>query len=362
MPNKQSKVTVTVTPKQNKKTNRRRVRTSQKMSMVGKPSRQGAPVASSLQGRRMKQSGIFAPVRMPTWDLMETVELGTVNRTVVYNQLLAPQELPAGTRGKIMSRLFAKYRCLKATIRVESAVPTSSGGQYGVFFDPNPANDWTTNDGSAVAALTSMPVQGIAAAWECMELPIPPSQLNRDAELYTEDATSERLVTRLGQIVLINLATPTVVPAGSAEVTVWFDAEWEFYEPNASSEDNSVTTFVAGTWSIGTTKAISYPTSTPTTQYYTVYRLFPALPATMFDGSGDVEYVAYHESNNMLGFRSLEDAIGYAKDDVFTNAVGPSASPTSVQPATVGITLARFKPTTSTITSLTKYVKQLNLN
>ena len=120
--------------------------------------RLGAPVASSLVGRRGpgNRVGALAPVNFFTSDLLETVQLGTLAKTVVYNNLLSPQDLPDGSRGKRMSRLFAKYRPLAVTIRIESAISTAAGGQYAAFFDPNPKNDWLSVD--AVSALTSMPV------------------------------------------------------------------------------------------------------------------------------------------------------------------------------------------------------------
>jgi len=242
----------------------------------------------------------------------------------------------------MMARLYAKYRCLKATIRVESAVPTSAGGQYAVFYDPNPANNW--QEQNAVEALTSMPVQDVAAAWECLKLVIPPAQLQRSVELYTEDLTSETLVTRVGQVVLLNLANSVTTPPGGATVTVWLDATWEFYEPNASSELSLASVvFDAGAWHVSGNQ-LTVPTHTPPTTTKTVYELFPELPSSMFSQAVPCRWMAKYAEPALLGFETRAAAVLYAQTGSYGDALTASATPSSTQPKTVGVVTDRFSP------------------
>lgn len=302
-----------------------------------------APVASGLTGRRTRQSGVYAPTVMQTSDLLQTVQLGTTPLSVVYTKMLGPQELPPEARGRLMSRLFAKYRVRDATIRIESAVPTSAGGQYAAFFDPNPVNDWEQRD--AVGALTSMPVQDTAAAWECLKLVIPRSQLERNQVLWTEDLTGENLVTRFGQVVILNLATSNVSPPGEAEVTVWLDATWEFYEPNASSEAALIPVDIpVGNWDIATSTYVSYPTPTlGTITSKTVYKAYPELPGTLVSSGTATPWLAV--SNNlsqMMAFASEDEAIAFARDNVFGTQLGPGATHPQSLPATVLLKVHRY--------------------
>jgi len=225
-----------------------------------------------------------------------------------------------------MARLFAKYRIVAATIRVESAIPTSSGGQYSAFFDPNPSNNWVFAD--AVGALTSMPVQDTAAAWECLKLVIPPSELERNFELYTQEKTPEALVTRFGQFVLMNMAVPNVTPPGSAEVTVWLDATWEFYEPNVtSSKDANAYVFPAGTWSIAAGGLIQTPSSTPNL-IPGVYRLIPSLPATFTAAIAPITIMAVGSDFRKFLFIDETEAFQYYNTGGGTK-LGPGTVPSA---------------------------------
>jgi len=212
-----------------------------------------------------------------------------------------------------MSQLFAKYRILSATIRIESAIPTSSGGQYAAFFDPNPSNNWVTQN--AVGALTSMPVQDTAAAWECLKLVIPPAELERGFELYTQDATPESLVTRFGQFVLLCMAVPNTTPPGSAEVTVWLDAVWEFYEPNATNVANAATIpYNAGNWAVTSAGVVQPNGGVGGLQPSTAYRLFPGLPATLFTAERASEFMGVNANSTVVpyAFVTEGDALAWA--------------------------------------------------
>jgi len=253
--------------------------------------------------------------------------------------MLAPQDLPSESRGNLMARLFAKYRVISATIRVESAVSTAAGGQYACFFDPNPSNNWVANN--ALSALTSMPVQDTAAAWECLKLPIPASELERNFELYTQSATVENLVTRFGQVVLLNLAVSNTTPAGSAQVTVWLDATWEFYEPNATAESKQVTIyFQPGSWTVAGGGVITPTTYAPGPTSSGAWRLFPGISGTIFATEQTGDWLGYWQPSstpgNFICFATEADAIQYGTTGIFTNALLPSATPTVVMPAVIG--------------------------
>jgi hypothetical protein len=310
-----------------RKTNRKAKRRTRPAATL--VSQAGAPTAVGLIGRRVKRSGVFKPTILETSDLFDVVGLGTNTNAVVYNQTLSPQDLPPASRGKLMARLFAKYRCLSAVIRIESAVPTSAGGQYAAFFDPNPQNNWIA--GNAVGALTSMPVQDVAAAWECLRLPIPKAELERETELWTQEDTSERLVTRFGQVVIMNLANSNTTPAGTASVSVWLDATWEFYEPNATAADEPANVFInPGQWACGTAGIMAYPSAaTGAFQLKSAYRLYPSIPSTMFDSILDAPYIAFNVAP-LRGycFREEAQAVHHAIYGGDAGVMLPSATPT----------------------------------
>jgi len=270
-----------------------------------------APVAMGLSGRKFTPSGVFLPTQLYTNDLLDTVLFGTVSQAVIFNTRLAPQELPPNSRGKLMARMFAKYRPKSVLIRIESAVPTSSGGQYAAFFDPNPSNNWLS--GNAVGALTSMPVQDVGAAWECLRLSIPPQELERDTELYTQDATSENLITRFGQLVILNIATPNTTPPGTAELSVWMEVEWEFYEPNATAVTNTATVaYAAGPWNVLAAGDVQPNGGVGGLIANQAYRLFPELPGSLFVDGLPIEYVSTFNNNTPFAARTEQDAINHA--------------------------------------------------
>jgi hypothetical protein len=286
----------------------------------------GAPVATSLPIHTMR-NGLFKPERVVTSDLLETIELGTFDRNVVYNTTLSPQSLPGETRARYYTKLYAKYRPKNVTIRILSAIPTVAGGQYGAFFDPNPDNNWLLRNAST--AITSMPCNVIASAWESSKLCIPPSQLERNTVLYTEDQSNETLVTQFGQLVIVCLAVANTTPAGSGKLTIWVDAEWEFYEPNISAALDATPNIVpAGNWDVdGSTKAITHPNSVPGINQHTVYRMIPALPDVMFTPAVTCEWVASRASTDIVGFETLQAAQAYAQGGPDTTALARGAGP-----------------------------------
>lgn len=312
--------------------------------MTIRNSGRSAPIASGLVNRKMPRSGIFAPVPLYTSDLLDLAQLGTVPRNVVFARGLGPQTLPPLSRGKTISTLFAKYRVKSARIRVESAVPTTAGGQYAVFFDPNPLNDWTQQD--AIGALTSMPVQSVAAAWECVTLDIPKAELERATELYTQEATSETLVTRFGQVVILNLAVSSTTPAGTAAVTVWLDADWEFYEPNASAPVAAETVvFPVGDWTLSSTGVLSGPTgSTGDVFSQTAYLVTPDLPTALAVPPIAISYVAFYkqaQDGHLHAFDTEEHAIAYATSGALAGAYTGNGTPQPA-PRTVLTPIAHF--------------------
>jgi hypothetical protein len=240
-----------------------------------------------------------------------------------------------------MSRLFAKYRCLNATIRIESAISTAAGGQYAAFFDPNPTNNWVQGD--AVGALTSMPVQDTAASWECLRLDIPAAELERETELYTATRGVENLVTRFGQFVLLSMAVPNVTPVGTAEVTIWLDATWEFYEPNANTPDQvPPVELEAGNWAISTTTGvITFPAYRAQSAHFaarTAYRLHPELPSSFVTGGEPTPYVAFYTDGFLYAFADAETALSFAASGTGTKLLG-GGTPSQNLPATVAVAL-----------------------
>jgi hypothetical protein len=294
----------------------------------------GAPVASGLT-RRSPRSGVFMPSRLYTSDLMDTVALGVAARTIVYQTSLSPQDLPIGSRGRRMATLFAKYRCLSMEIRIESAISTSAGGQYAAFFDPNPANVWEGT--AALGSLTSMPVQDVAASWQCLRLNIPAAELERATELYTQAETTERLVTRVGQLVLLTLAAPTTTPAGAGEVTVWVDATWEFYEPNASAGEIALSPshIPAGSWTIASTKIITHPVEVPLLGRNTVWQAYPSIPGTFVSSGAVVEWLATDNGPTLYAFPDEAAAHVCAETNATALALGPGIDATQAFPAMV---------------------------
>lgn len=296
-----------------------------------------APVAVGLKNRQSSRAtGVFKPIPMYTCDLLDVVQLGTQAMTVIYSTPLAPQNLPFRSRAKVMSGLYAKYRPLRVNIRIDSAVPTSSGGQYAAFFDPNPSHDWQAS--SAVSSLTSMPVKQVGSAWECLTLNIPRSELEHDFELYTYESENEKLVTQFGQIVIINMAVSNTTPPGSASVTVWLEVDWEFYEPNVAPPLPSSNIFVpAGTWTVlaGVDPRITVPTplSSPF-QQFTAYQLFPELPATFLTEA--TQYIALYNTGNLYGFPTEVAALQYARNGTGSGLQAGSA-PSQALSATVAV-------------------------
>lgn len=319
--NNATKVTVVQTPRRARRVRRgRRTRVATGSNFPRTPLRrelENAPVAVGFNSPT-KPMGLFKPSVLGTADLVSNVQFGTNNFTVIYNTKVSPQDMPLDSRAQTMARLYNKYRCNFLRFRIQSAIPTSAGGQYAAFFDPNPSTNWISGGVSAVSALTSMPVQDVKAAWQCLELVVPTQELGRDIELFTQDATLENLVTRIGQLVILNLATPNVTPPGSAVVTVWIDAEWEFYEPNARHQSLlSPVLYSVGSWTAHAAgdafgAVIDKPAVISGTLVgRTAYRLFPALPGSMFVDAVDCEFVATLPNLTTYGFASEEAALEF---------------------------------------------------
>jgi len=204
-------------------------------------------------------------------------------------------------------------------------VPTSAGGQYAAFFDPNPLNNWQTS--SAAAALTSMSVQDTAAAWECLKLVIPPAELERDVELYTSESVVENLVTRFGQLVLLNLAVSNTVPVGTAEVTVWMDATWEFYEPNVTGAESAGTLlYQPGVWDVTATGLIHPFGGAAGFVNNTWYRSFPELPETLFTGPVGTPYIGF-QTSGPYAFATAAEAAAYAAGGPLVGILAGNATP-----------------------------------
>ena len=238
-----------------------------------------------------------------------------------------------------MSRLFAKYRPLAVTIRIESAISTAAGGQYAAFFDPNPKNDWLSVD--AVSALTSMPVQDTGASWECLKLVVPPAELAKFDELYTEDNTLEVLKTRFGQFVLMTLVAPTVT--GPSEVTVWLDVHWEFHEPNASAEfSQAPLVFPAGNWTVSAAGAITHPGSFAIPPRC-VLKLYPELPGTMVASGAATPWIAaFAAQQPAYVFATQAGAINFAQFGDLSGKEIAGTAPSQALPEMVGTFEQRF--------------------
>lgn len=282
-------------------------------------------------------AGVSRTTTSPFSELLAVIQLGTIGTQVVYNKLLGPQELPPESRVRKLSNSYAKYRVRNATIRVQSAIPTSAGGQYAIFYDPNPTNDWTKSE--SWQTMMSMPTKAFSAAWEKLELVIPRARLG--GIFSTEDLTTERLVTRFGQIMLMTVVPPNTTPPGVGQVTVWLDATFEFFEENVSHVPNmSAIQFPAGQWSM-VGGIVSTPTFFGTPHANTVYRMFPGLPGTMVSSGEETEYVAIYALPNVLAFRSFEWARNYALYGVYQGfSEGPGVTPTQTLPQAAWVPLS----------------------
>jgi hypothetical protein len=276
-----------------------------------------------------------------TTNLLAIVPLQDKPMDDTYNVTLSPQDMPIATRAYKLSQLYAKYRVKFASIRIQSAVSTETGGQYGAFFDPNPKNDWNES-AAALNVLTSMPAQAIGAAWQAMELVIPKGELDKFQELNTNRSKEEELVTRFGQLVVVTIVPPAVTPPGSAMLSIWLDAEWEFYEPNVTppTSDGPIT-LGPGQWLIETAGRVHPPAVSMLTKINTAYQVVPAFPATMFANDGAVtQYLARSSDAAIFAFATEAFAVDYAIHGGSTNvlAAGTAASPTL--PVCVGIPIA----------------------
>jgi hypothetical protein len=325
----------------NKKRNQRkrknkngRVKRSVAANMSARMPR-NAPVAMGLKGRRSGRVGIFAPVPQTTSDLLDVVVLGSQALKIAYQVPLGPQNLPDNSRAKVMASLYAKYRPCSVEIRIESAVPTSSGGQYAAFFDPNPTHVWT--NGAAIGALTSMPVKQIGAAWECLTLKVPPAELEYDFELFTAQSDNEKLVTNFGQLVLLTMAPPSTTGSGTAQVTVWLDVVWEFYEPNtAPPNPGNYVNIAAGTWTVIAGGNISVtPDRVPNFTNNTAYTIYPALPVTFL--SAETSFLALSSDGVLFAFDTEANAQRYALEGGSVGKLTPGTTPSQALPASVCI-------------------------
>jgi hypothetical protein len=280
--------------------------------------RNSAPVAVGLVGRMNPLPQSLKPVCLQTTDFLATVTLGATGPVIVYNALLAPQELEPQSRGRLFSRTFAQYRVKSAKIRVVSSISTAAGGQIGVFYDPNAATNWLAGS-TAIGGLSSMPVQGIASAWEGVEIDIPKAELGRFTELFTQEDTSETLKTRWGQLIIVTYAPPTVTPTGSGQVTVWVDAEYEFYEPNATNIIGTlpVINYSGGNWNVTAAGVVQPFGGAQITVGGTVYRTYPAMNGLLFANDLNAEFLSMlpGTGNPLVAFSTFSAALLYAQGD-----------------------------------------------
>jgi len=313
-------VKTTVVNRRRRRGRRNRVaggRKTIKRPALGRPARfTAAPVAIGLRGRRRQPASVYKSTCLKTSDLLNVIDFGTLSNTVVYNEQIAPQLLPEESRGKLYSRTFAKYRVKSLIIRVETTLGSNSGGQYFLAYDPNPVTNWAASSKSN-GALTSLPIQDIAAGWERLQVNVPASELEQNFELFTQETTTEGLVTRVGQIIVLVISPPSTTPPGSGQFSVWLDAEWEFYEPNATSALAAAPNvlYPAGGWNVlanGTVQPFGGVQGIPGN----AYRVFPALADTLFTVDFSPEFIAFGVSggpNAALGaFQTANEALQYA--------------------------------------------------
>jgi len=168
-------------------------------------------------------------------------------------------------------------------------------------------------------------VQGKAAAWECLELKIPRAELSRNTELFTQVSGPETLVTRFGQLVILCLVAPTVAPPASAELTVWLDVNWRFYEPNASSASLQETPvfFSAGNWNVTGPGVIQPFGGVGGLTSLVAYRCYPSMLGELFSDGQETPFIGMHGSTPN-GFLTADHAIDYAVNGTGTFVRGGS--------------------------------------
>lgn len=303
--------------------------------------RMDAPVAMGLKGRVNAIPQNLKPVNLETTDFINTVTLGSSGPVIVYNALLGPQELEPQSRGRLFSRTFAQYRIKSARIRMVSSISTAAGGQVGLFYDPNAATTWLAGS-NAIGALSSMPVQLITSAWEGGCLEIPKAELGRFEKLFTQDSTSETLKTRWGQLIVVVYSPPTVTPAGSGQVTIWVDAEYEFSEPNATNiiADLPAINYSGGNWNVTAAGLVQPFGGAGITVGGTVYRTYPAMNSLLFADDINAEYLGMlpGTGNPLVAFSTESAALLYCQGDAGQEFLIGTNNPIAM-PATVAVPL-----------------------
>lgn len=156
--------------------------TKQKVTKVGKPTR---PRTEAQAGRRRRRNAArrrrreagglplaFATrvtLRSPLdrqdirgSDLLTALTLPqtvTVSNAVVYNQQLSPSLFTA-TRQAILAKCYDKYRYARCALRYVPSVPMTVGGQIIIYFDLDPADDFTGATSVETVARDAMAHEG----------------------------------------------------------------------------------------------------------------------------------------------------------------------------------------------------------
>lgn len=330
-------------PAQASKPRRKRKNRNRKAKNRGTfvPKPKNAPAAMGFTSS-MRTSGIFKPQSAFTSDPLAVVQVGTQDMRIIYNEPLAPQLLPPGSRAHEYVHLFAKYKPMSVDIKIISAIPTDAGGQIAAFYDPNPKNNWS-NAAAALGALTSMPAKQVAAAWQNIDLSVPKQELKFSIDLSTYEGDAEELVTNFGQLVVVCLAAPTTTPAGAGKVTIWMDANWIFYDPNVSPPEASGESDIApGTWTMVAGGNITVtPVRTPDLKNKTAYRVFPPLPATFATQSS--EYLAIGGDGVLFCFDTEANAVYYARNGGSVGKLLPGTTPSQELPAEIALPISLAK-------------------
>jgi len=338
-----TKQVVTTTKVVGVKKNPNKFKPSRKTKRRGLPFRRaggGVPIAYNSP-RMGNRPSMFNPVTIQTSDKIATIALGLEQDTIIFKQALSPQSMPPGTLARRYSEMYVNYKIKSATINVRSAISSIAGGQYGVFFDPNPTNIWT--GAKAAAALPSMPTKRIENAYQSVVMPIPSRELHKDHELYTATQTNEHLVTEFGQVVLMNMVNSATTPPGSATVLVFLDVEWVFYEPNISPGDAVQKPYLisAGNWSIAADNKVTHPAANETLPGRVAYQLFPSMPGTFVSSGTATPWMAINNGGAYPGtylFDTLAQAQEYAEFGYGTS-LNQGATPTESMPDVVAVAL-----------------------
>jgi len=299
----------------------------------------GAPMAFAPAAMGMpntvRRSRMFNGTNFTSSDRLANVSLGTTTDAIVYRFPLAPQDFPSGTRVRREAKNYANYRAKNVCFKIRSAIGSDAGGQYAVFYDPNPDTVWTGS--AAVNSLSSMPAQAIMSSWQNTDLVIIGEELHLKGEFFTSTSSTETLKTHFGQLVLVCMVPANTSPAGGGSVTVWADVEWRFYNPNTTMEDsvNVAYNIPAGEWIIVATD-VALPAATTPLPIKTAFQVFPELPNTFLAGPTAGVWLARYTDVHYHFFSTSAEAYTWSQTGTGTPlAAGSVASQT--QPVTAAV-------------------------